>query len=238
MFNYWKEYLQENGAPLSIYLDRSSTHKVNHPNAEDNKDMITQFQRAMDDLGVEVIIAYSPQAKGRIERVFNTLQDRLVKEMRLKGISTIEEANKFLDEEFVPWFNKKFSVIPEKDGDVHRALTAPEKEKLSSVFSKHYERTVDNDFTVRFKSRFLQLEANQPVLVCKRDKVLVEEHIDGELKVKKKGSYLDFECLSRKPLRRKTAKNVAALSNDTPKWRPAEDHPWRKFKFGQAARRY
>lgn len=154
--------------------------------------------------------------------------------MRLKGISTIEEANEFLEKEFIPWFNKKFSVAPEKRGDIHRALTAREKERLSSILSKHYQRVVDNDFTVRFKNNFLQLETNQPVLVCKRDKVLVEERINGELKVKMKDKYLNFECLSRKPLRSKTAKNTVAISNNTPKRKPAEDHPWRKFKIGKA----
>jgi hypothetical protein len=238
VFDFWREYIEHKGSPLSIYLDRSSTHKVNHKNAEDNKDMITQFQRAMKELGVEVIIAYSPQAKGRVERLFETLQDRLVKEMRLRGISTIEEANEFLEKEFIPEFNQRFSVLPKEQDDVHRKLSASQKEKLPSIFSKQYKRVVDNDFTVRFKNNFLQLEASQPVLICKRDKVYVEEHLDGELKLKKKDRYLNFELLSQRPTRSKTAKKVAALSNDTPKWRPADDHPWKKFRFGKAARRY
>mgnify|MGYP001608226784 FL=1 len=110
---FWLEYFEKNGMPNKIYLDKFSTYKINHKNAIDNSEMITQFKRMMNQVGVELVTAYSPEAKGRVERLFETLQDRLVKEMRLTGIKTIEEANKFL-KTFIPKFNKKFSVVPNK----------------------------------------------------------------------------------------------------------------------------
>ena len=90
VFKFWKEYFALNGIPLAVYLDKFSTYKVNHKNAVDNKDLITQFQRAMNQMGVKLITAHSPEAKGGVERMNGTLQDRLVKELRLAGITDIE----------------------------------------------------------------------------------------------------------------------------------------------------
>ncbi|MBU4205223.1 ISNCY family transposase [Patescibacteria group bacterium] len=101
VFKFWIEYFEKNGLPISIYLDKFSTYKVNHKNAVDNKDMITQFERAINQIGVKPITAHSPEAKGRVERMNKTLQDRLIKELRLANISTMEQANEFL-KEYVP----------------------------------------------------------------------------------------------------------------------------------------
>jgi len=114
VFTFWKEYAQEHGKPLGIYLDKFSTYKINHKAAVDNADLMTQFQRVMRTIGTELITAHSPEAKGRIERLFQTLQDRLVKEMRLANINTPKEGNRFLKEVFIPKFNEKFSVEPAK----------------------------------------------------------------------------------------------------------------------------
>ena len=95
-FAFWQEYLRKNGKPANIYLDQFSTYKMTQKVAQDNHDAKTQFQRAMTELNIRLITAYSPQAKGRVERIFGTLQDRLIKEMRLRNISTIEQANLFL----------------------------------------------------------------------------------------------------------------------------------------------
>ena len=129
VFSFWKDYLMVNNKPIAIYLDKFSTYKINHKAAVDNQDLITQFQRAVKDLGINLIIAHSPQAKGRIERLFGTLQDRLVKELRLANISTIEEANQFLIEIFIPKFNQQFSVVPRKQEDLHRELTDGDRTK-------------------------------------------------------------------------------------------------------------
>ncbi len=98
VFKFWIRYIEKNGIPKSIYLDKFSTYKINHENAEDNKDMITQFQRANKEIGIEMIMANSPEAKGRIERGNKTLQDRLVKALKFHGITNMEEANKYLEE--------------------------------------------------------------------------------------------------------------------------------------------
>lgn len=96
VFNFWLNYFEKNGKPLSIYLDKFSTYKINHKNVVDNKEFMTQFQRAMQQADVKLISADSAEAKGRVERMFGTLQDRLVKELRLAGITERKEANKFL----------------------------------------------------------------------------------------------------------------------------------------------
>jgi transposase len=122
VFKFWEEYVEDKGVPVEIYLDKFSTYKINHKSAQDNKDLMTQFQRAMNQIGVKLITANSPQAKGRVERMNATLQDRLVKEMRLKKISNIEEANEFLEKEFIPKFNKRFAVTPKEKNNLHKKI--------------------------------------------------------------------------------------------------------------------
>ena len=154
VFHFWLEYFNRNGIPISIYLDRFSSYKINHKSAEDNKDLITQFQRAAKEIGMNLITAYSPEAKGRVERVFETLQDRLVKELRLKNISTIEEANKFLNKEFIDKFNAKFAVIPALKSNLHQSVKSLKEEKLLQIFSIQNKRRVNNDYTILFKNQF------------------------------------------------------------------------------------
>jgi len=115
VFKFWRDYFKTNGLPLAIYLDKFSTYKINHKNAVDNKELMTQFERAMSQLAVKVIHANSPQAKGRVEKMNGTLQRRLVKEIRLKNVDTIDEANRYLIEEFIPKFNKQFAVVNKKE---------------------------------------------------------------------------------------------------------------------------
>ena len=147
-FAFWQEYLRKNGKPTSIYLDQFSTYKMTQKVAKENHDIKTQFQRAMTELGIELITAYSPQAKGRVERIFGTLQDRLIKEMRLKNISTIEQANHFLQNEFIPWYNQRFAVEARGKANFHQALTKKEEQGLNHIFTRQKERTVQNDFTI------------------------------------------------------------------------------------------
>ncbi|MEA3357465.1 MAG: ISNCY family transposase, partial [Patescibacteria group bacterium] len=182
VFKFWNECVSKNGLPLSIYLDRFSTYKINHKNAVDNKEFMTQFQRATGQLGIELITAYSPEAKGRVERMFKTLQDRLVKELRLTGIKTINEANEFL-KEFIPKFNAKFSVVPQKKKNLHKSVSEKIKKELPRILSIQDKRKVHNDYTIRFKNQYFQLEQEQPTTVYKKDTVIVEEHLDGNIKI-------------------------------------------------------
>lgn len=230
-FGFWKEYLETKGKPHSIYADKFSTYSVNHAIAKENPDTLTQFQRAMRQLGIEVIPAHSSQAKGRVERLFSTLQDRLIKELRLKGISTIEEANVFLKEEFLKKFNKKFSVKPEKEEAIHIPLTKKEKTTLPSIFTRQHQRTVRNDFTISYKNHWYQIERHQPTTVYKKDQITIEEYRDGNIKIKAKEKYLNFTKLPKKPEKRyKTEKEPWVLTSRIPH-KPAANHPWRKFHY-------
>ncbi len=226
VFSFWKAYIQTVGKPLIIYLDKFSTYKINHKAAVDNADLLTQFQRAMQDLSIKVISANSPQAKGRIERLFGTLQDRLVKEMRLAQINTPEDGNKFLKEVFIPKFNDKFAVVAEKDGDLHRVLSTGNTQTIQRIFSVQSTRRVNDDFTIQFKNRWYQLAEIQPLTVRARYIVTVEEWLDGTLHFSFREQYLTYLVLPEKPKKANT--NPLILTTKKLNWKPSPDHPWRK----------
>jgi len=236
-FSFWKDYLETMGKPLCLYLDRHSTYKKNHKSVFDDPHCLTQFERAMEkDLGVKIIHAYSPQAKGRVEKLFETLQDRLVKELRLANISTIEEANRFANKVFLPSFQKRFAVRAAKQGNLHRGLTKWEKDNLGQIFSVHSQRVVSNDFTVKFKGDWFQLAKQQPVLVRPKERIRVEERLDDMIFLSLKSKNLNFAVLPERPV--KVKMRVIALSGAEPTWKPPADHPWRRpFIFGKSQRR-
>lgn len=225
VFDFWDAYVREQGKPLSIYLDKYSTYKNIQAAAKDDPELLTQFQRAMDTLNIGLITAHSPQAKGRVERVFETLQDRLVKELRLAGISAIPEANKFL-ETYIPKFNKQFGVQPAKRGNLHRKLILQETQQLPHVFSRHSTRLVSNDFTIRFKNQWIQLQEQQPVLVRRKETVFMEEWLDSSLHILLRRKELNFQILPERPA--KIQVPVPALTTARTPWKPPTDHPWRK----------
>ena len=230
VFAFWWGYFEKNGLPLSIYLDKFSTYKVNHKNAVDNHDLITQFERAMKQSGVKLITAHSPEAKGRIERMFETLQDRLVKEFRLADIDTMEKANEFL-KKYIPEFNAKFAVIPPRKKDLHRKLNVSAKEKLPQIFSIQSARKINNDYTIRFKNKYYQLDKLQPVTVYKKDAVIMEEFLNGVVKINLKERYLNYWVLPEKPKKEINVKLPALTSREPNGWRPPADHPWRKYSL-------
>ncbi|MBU4369421.1 ISNCY family transposase [Patescibacteria group bacterium] len=226
VFKFWIEYFEKNGLPISIYLDKFSTYKVNHKNAVDNKDMITQFERAINQIGVKPITAHSPEAKGRVERMNKTLQDRLIKELRLANISTMEQANEFL-KEYVPKLNAKFSVVPNRRADLHKPLNKTIRARLPQIFSIQDKRKVMNDYTIRFEKQYFQLKQEQPTTVYKKDTVTVERRLNGEIKINLKGHYLNYTELPERPKKEINVK-LAALTNRKPsQWKPPENHPWR-----------
>lgn len=232
VFGFWQEYLIANGKPYSIYVDKFSTYKMNQQVALENHDTKTQFERAMSELNIEPITAHSSQAKGRVERLFHTLQDRLIKEMRLANICSIEEANEFLEKVFLPDFNARFSVEPRVKANLHKKLNQTEIKKLDSVFSRQYRRTVRSDWTVSFNKQWYQLTLQQPVTVCKNNIITVEQRLDGSVHFRLRGKYLNYELLPERP--RKAKDNalwvLAAGQKSTPKpnAKPAPNHPWRK----------
>jgi len=233
VFGFWREYFLKNGLPLSIYLDKFSTYKINHKNAVDNKDMITQFERAMNQVGVRPITAHSAEAKGRVERMFETLQDRLVKELRLAGITTIEEANEFL-EKYISRFNAKFAVIPNRRKNLHKKLNKNTEKNLSQILSIQNTRVVNNDYTIMFKTNCFQLDRKQLVTVYKKDKIIVEEHLNGKVKLRVRNAYLDYILLPEKPRKEINVKLPALTRQEQSSYKPPIDHPWRKqFLYGK-----
>lgn len=228
VFTFWKEYVEEVGKPLSIYLDRFSTYKINHKAAVDNSELITQFQRAMQQISVQLITAHSPEAKGRIERLFGTLQDRLVKDMRLAHVLTPEQGNIFLRDVFVPKFNSKFTVVPAKEGNVQKPLLKEEKEQIRHIFSIHETRRINLDFTIQFKTTWYQLTEIQPTTVRPLGIVRVETWLDNSIHIMLKGQELAFIILPEKP-KKQRIKQPLILTTHKLNWKPASDHPWRRY---------
>jgi hypothetical protein len=222
----FKRYLQRYGLPLSVYLDNHTTYKSTaKPTIEDdlnNTQPLSEFERALKELGVKVIHANSPQAKGRIERLFGTFQDRLVKEMRLRGIRTIEEGNGFL-EQYLPGYNRRFSVCPQGKQDLHRPVG--QGVKLEAIFCIKTERTLRNDFTVAHNHKLYQIEDK-----IRGTKVIVQEGLDGSLVMTYKGQRLRFREITTRPLKPQEELPVIVRIRKPPV--PPSDHPWRRFKFG------
>ena len=217
----FKRYARRCGLPQSVYLDRHSTYKSTaKPAIEDDlagREPQSQFERALKELGVKVIHAYSPQAKGRVERLFKTLQDRLVKEMRLKGIKTRDEANRFLGS-YIPRHNKRFGVKPAMEGDFHRAL--PEDLDLDEFLCIKTKRALRNDFTIAHNGRLYQILEN-----VSAKGVLVEEKIDGRMLIKHNGRVLRFKEITARPEKPKRPFTYKPRK----KYIPPKDHPWRKY---------
>ena len=228
-FNFWREHIKNNGKPYSIYVDRFSTYSMNHKIAKENSDTLTQFERAMSELGIEIIHAHSPQAKGRVERLFRTLQDRLIKELRLRNISDIKTANKFLEDIFLPEFNARFNVMPRNNANLYKKITKLEINKLDSIFSRQYYKVVRNDFTISHNSNWYQITKNQSVTICKKDRVIVEEHLDNSIKFKLRGKYLNYELLPDKP-KKVNIYTDWVIPSTSSNYKPLANHPWRQIQ--------
>jgi hypothetical protein len=225
-------YLTRHGRPIAFYVDKDSIYKVNRQATleEELQDLspITQFTRAMTDLGIEVICANSPQAKGRVERSFGTHQDRLVKELRLAGISDKETANRFFWNTYLPAHNQRFAVPPANTTDAHRPLL--KTHRLEEILSVRAPRTLATDYTLRCQNRFFQLLPDQPVRVRPEATIFVETRLDGSTHLRFKQHYLNFKPLAQRP-----TKPLALPNPRPPSHRssiPAPDHPWRRFRFG------
>lgn len=228
-----KAYLKLHGRPVSFYVDKDSIYKLNRQaNIEEelrDETPLSQFTRAMRELGVRMIFADSPQAKGRVERGFRTHQDRLVKELRLAGISDMAMANEFLDKFYIPKHNARFAVPPARPADAHRALLAAHK--LDGILCVKLDRTLAN-YTLRYKNRFLQLEGQQEVRIRPGSVVSVEERLDGSLRLKFKGRYLRYRAIEKRPYKGYYATNKSELKTLSRPHKgtsvPGEAHPWKE----------
>lgn len=238
LMQFSRTYLKKFGRPLSFYVDKDGIYKTNRqPNLEEElkgkEYALTQFTRAMEtDLDIKVINAGSPQAKGRVERLFETLQDRLVKELRLADINTIPAADQFLDRVYLDKHNQKFSVPPKNNTNVHRPVGKTEAE-LDAIFSFREKRVLANDYTVRWRNRLFQVEKHQPYFLLPRTKVIVEERLNGGIGIKYKGKYLKMREINPDQIRRPPRPNPSPqLMKKLPRYNknsiPAADHPWRR----------
>jgi len=220
----FKRYIRKRGLPLKVYLDKHSTYKstAKATIAEqlEGVEPLSEFERALKELGVEVSHAHSPQAKGRIERLFRTFQDRVIKEMRLRGIKTIEEGNRFL-EQYLPLYNRRFSVRPREKDDVHRPL--PRGMDLNGILCIKTERTLRNDFTVVHNHKLYQIQD-----ATKASKVIVQDRMDGSMRVTYQGQALRFREITERPIREN---NHPVATKRRKAYIPPADHPWRRFKI-------
>lgn len=231
-----QSYLKLHGRPTAFYVDKDSIYKVNKSGNYESLDLdepVTQFTRAMNELGIDVITADSPQAKGRVERGFDTHQDRLVKELRLRGISTQAEANRYLWDEYIPEHNARFAVAAASAADLHRPLL--EAHRLEQILSFRTERTLMNDYTLRCDSVFYQVLERQDVRLRPRHKVEVEERLDGSKHLRFNGTYLVFKTIEKPPYQPYLAARPSEKKqHENPSVKgvgsiPAKDHPWRRY---------
>ena len=230
-----RQYLRRHGRPLAIYADRASHFMTTRDATQDEqlagRDAETQIQRALRELDIEYIAAHSPQAKGRVERSFQTAQDRLVKGLRLEDIGTIDLGNEYLEHEFMPWWNRTLSQPPANSTDAHRRIAGYD---LNATLSCQTTRTVANDYTVRHEGRQYQIERKCIVAGLKRAKVVVEQRLDGTIRLRFNGQYLRHKLIEASPSRAVELRSPGGLRSPA---RPGEarrggvtpkpDHPWR-----------
>jgi Winged helix-turn helix len=224
VFGRW---VKEQGVPRSVYVDRHSIYRD-----EEHPEKPTQFGRAMQELNVELIQARSPQGKGRVERKHRVFQDRLVKELRLRGISDREQANALLEKVLLPELNRRFSVKAVREADVHRQ--APEG--IEQILCVKEERVVGQDWCVRWKNRWLQIEAQRDAVGLAGRKVTVQQWGDGTLRIEHGGKRLSCKELASRPTPAVTTKPKVLQVNNR-RYRPGPDHPYnREARAIQASR--
>ncbi len=214
----FKRYITKYGIPQSIYLDKHSTYKSTKKltlwDELNNQKAQSQFERALSELGVDVIHANSPQAKGRIERSFNTHQDRLVKELKLNNINTIKDANSFLHRYYIQKHNYKFTIKAKNKTNLHTQV--PKHFDINRIFSIKNKATLRNDFTVQYKNRFYQVL--EPI---RAKELTLEERIDGKFYIYHKDTQLKYKLIDKKPQKPKQ------IFKPRTKHIPAKDHPYR-----------
>jgi DNA-binding Lrp family transcriptional regulator len=213
-----RRYVEKCGRPLAFYTDFGSVFSVNTNNPDRIK--ITQFERACSELDIDIIHAHSPQAKGRVERSNQTHQDRLVKELRLRNISTLAEANKFIAEMYISRHNKAFAVKATRKGDVHRPITT---QNLDNIFCIKEKRLIRNDFTIQYKNRLIQLLAEQRAVIRPKENVVIHEHFDGSLFIFIRNIQLNFIEIDHRPV-----KLHESILRQPVAHKPTSNHPWRR----------
>jgi hypothetical protein len=230
-----RAYIERYGRPFAFYTDKFSVFRVNLQGKEDRE---TQCGRALRQLGIELICANSPQAKGRVERVNGTLQDRLVKEMRLRGISDKETANAYLPE-FIEDYNRRFSVEPKDTRDRHRR-ELPEPEVLDLIFSIQDKRTLSKNLEMSYENVIYQIQVEGKGYRLQHAKITVCENLSGAVTLLYRGVPLDYKCYN-KHKRAPAIVDTKGLNTQLDRvTRSASvqpvraEHPWRRFVINPA----
>jgi transposase len=221
-----RHYFERYGKPVAFYSDKHGIFRVNQPRPLGLTPGLTQFGRAMQDLDIQILCASTPQAKGRIERANQTLQDRLVKELRLLGISDIDRANAFLPE-FCQDFNRRFAVLPRSTHDAHRSLR--KADHLEIILSHQETRTLSKNLTLQYNQTIYQIQSKRPDYTLRNAQVTVCENAKGEITILYNSMPLAFSIF-QKPIRQAEVVDTKTLDLQvkTPK-PPAPDHPWRQY---------
>ena len=228
-YDTFEGYARRHKLPVALYVDRDSIYRTERePTVGEQlagEEPLTQFGRAMKGLGVAIELAYSPQAKGRVERRNGLLQDRLVKELRLAGISDLEQANDFLEEKFLPELNRRFWVKPAQAADAHRAVPR----HLTEALNWEQERVVQRDWTVAWEGRWFQIESDHQALCLAGRSVIVRQLRDGTVQLLRDGQKLQCRELAQRPAR---APRPKALKRGVSPIKPGAAHQWRQFGTG------
>lgn len=222
-FDVFGRYARAHGLPVSLYVDRAGIYRSGkEPTLEQElagERPATQFGRAMTSLDVELILANSPQAKGRVERMNGTLQDRLVKALRLAGIGDVGSANRLLDESFLASFNERFAVPPADAVDAHRSVGV----ELDEVLCEHHERKVGRDWCVQWRGTLLQIDKGHEASCLAGKRVTLRELADGTLRMLWQGQPLSWQRVNERP--RRPRPKPAIVNNR--RWTPPASHPWK-----------
>ena len=223
-FDVFGRWVGRHGLPRSLYVDRHGIYRD-----DDHPEKPTQFGRALKELDVGLILAHSPQAKGRVERRNAVFQDRLVKEMRLRKIRSMEAGNALLEGGFLADLDRRYAVSPQKNADLHRTLSTDVS--LEEVLCVQEVRVVGQDWCVRWQNRWLQIDVRHEALRLAGRKVLVKRRGDGRLVVQYQAEPLTYRELAARPVAAKNRK--VAVNNRS--WKPPVDHPWKRPAAGRAA---
>jgi transposase len=232
-----RAYVKKHGRPVALYVDKAShfktTRQAHREEALAGREAETQIERALRELGIRSISAHSPQAKGRVERSFGTAQDRLVKGLRVAGVRTIAEANRYLERTFLPLWNRRFTVRPASTANAHRPLDGYDANAILSVQER---RTVANDYTVRHHGQRYQIERKEIRAGLRGASVVMEERLDGRLRIRWRKGYLTY-CQVAEGGEGKNLRALAAAvtpfglrphSVTAAAKAPPPDHPWRR----------
>ena len=238
-YDTFEDWTRRHRLPRSVYVDRDSIYRCEgEPSVADQlagREPQTQFGRAMDQLGVKLILARSPQAKGRVERMNGVLQDRLVKALRLEGICDLASANRYLDRVFLPALNRRLAREPAQAADVHQAVPA----NLDEILSWEEERVVQRDWTVTWQGRWFQIQRAEEARNLVRRPITVRRLRNGGIQLLTGGQKLRWRELPDRPPRVHAA---ARRVGRTHRVEPATQHPWRRFgiamgkRYGRAER--